>query len=175
MLRFSRISNRNKLSLLYTKTFKISTLIRQIFSFSSYFGYSSPTRKNLAREILRLRRVASSDIFLSAAVRSSRSVFYVIGALSYDIKKPAAISVLSDMKQPVLILFRIILLYWVRQFLPNAENCISCYLDFILEVYFCTIVNAGEQLLHGSRVNGSWIGTGTSIAYRTLCDTINLF
>lgn len=39
---------------------------------------SSVTRKNLASEILRLRRVAFATLFLSAAVRS---------ALSYDIKR----------------------------------------------------------------------------------------
>ena len=30
----------------------------------------------------------ASGIFLSAAVRSPQSVFYFIGALSYEIKKP---------------------------------------------------------------------------------------
>ena len=47
----------------------------------------SCVKKKLARELLRLRRVASATKFSSAAWRSSRNAFMSWDALSYDIKK----------------------------------------------------------------------------------------
>ena len=49
------------------------------FKSSPEEGLSYKARKSFACETLRLRRVAKSDIFLSAAVRSTRSVFYLLG------------------------------------------------------------------------------------------------
>ena len=46
-------------------------------------------KKNLACEILRLRRVAISDKFLSAAVRSRGAFVLLKEALSFKIKKTA--------------------------------------------------------------------------------------
>ena len=48
-------------------------------------------KKNLACEILRLRRIAFATDFLTAAVRSLRSVFISWDAISYETKSHPAL------------------------------------------------------------------------------------
>ena len=62
------------------------------FSLSTWKLLNSVIRKNPACRILRLRRVALSDIYPSAAVRSCPEGFFMslehYGVISYDIKNP---------------------------------------------------------------------------------------